>query len=257
MKHYPVLAWPGGKRRLAKKLLPLIQSRPHSCYVEEFTGGGSMFFMREPASVEVINDANCELINLYRVVKHHLEELIRQFKWALASRQLYEWAKETPVEVLTDIQRAARFLYLQKLSFGSKVSSQTFGISPSSPPRFNILRLEEDLSQAHLRLARVWVEHLDWLKCLQRWDREYTLHFMDPPFWQTEGYGVDFPLVEYEKIAEAMRTMKGSAILTINDHPEMRRIFEGFSMETVDISYTIGGGGKGTKQRELIFKTWS
>lgn len=158
MKHYPILAWPGGKRRLAKVLLPMIQSRPHTCYVEEFAGGGSMFFLRQPAEVEVLNDVNVELMNLYRVVKNHLEEFIRQFKFALASRQLFEWHKGTPPEVLTDIQRAARFLYIQKLAFGSKVSSQTFGISPSSPPRFNILRLEEDLSQAHLRLARVWVE---------------------------------------------------------------------------------------------------
>jgi DNA adenine methylase len=216
----------------------MIKSRQHECYVEEFAGGASMFFMRDPAGVEVLNDVNTEVINLYRVVKNHLEEFIRQFKFALSSRQLFEWAKETPTEVLTDIQRAARFLYLQKLSFGGKVSSQTFGISPSSPPRFNILRLEEDLSQAHLRLARVWIEHLDWDVCLKKYDRDYTLHFMDPPYWETEGYGVPFSLEEYAKIAEAMRTMKGSTILTINDHPEMRLIFKGFKFDTVKIDYT-------------------
>ena len=79
---------------------------------------------------------------------------------------------------------------------------------------------------------------------------------MDPPYWETEGYGVPFQLEEYDKIAEAMRTMKGSAILTINDHPEMLKIFKGFKMETVDINYTIGGAGKGAKRRELIFQNW-
>jgi len=256
MKHYPVLAWPGGKRRLAKKLIPLILSRPHTCYVEEFAGGGSMFFLRQPADVEVLNDVNNELINLYRVIKNHLEEFLRQFKSALVSRPLFEWAKGTPPEVLTDIQRAARYLYIQKISFGGKVTGQTFGYSPSSPPRFNLLRLEEDLSQAHLRLSRVWIEHLDWLTCLAKYDRDYTLHFMDPPYWQTEGYGVPFLLEEYTKIADAMRTMKGSAILTINDHPDMREIFGGFDMEMVEIDYTIGGAGKGQKRRELIFKNW-
>ena len=234
----------------------MIQARPHTCYVEEFTGGGSMFFLRQPAEVEVLNDVNIELMNLYRVVKNHLEEFIRQFKFALSSRQLFEWHKGTPPEVLTDIQRAARFLYLQKLSFGSKVSSQTFGISPSSPPRFNILRLEEDLSQAHLRLARVWIENLPWEQCLKRYDRDYTLHFMDPPYYETEGYGVPFELEEYGKIAEAMRTMKGGAILTINDHPVMRKIFGGFKMDTVKIDYTIGGGGKGKGRQELIYRNW-
>jgi len=165
-----------------------------------------MFFLRQPAKVEVLNDISGEVINLYRVVKNFL----RQFKNALASRQIYEWTKETPPEVLTDIQRAARYLYIQKLSFGGKVTGQTFGISPSSPPRFNILRLEEDLSQAHLRLSRVWIEHLNWQTCLRKYDRDHTLHFLDPPYWETEGYGVPFPLEEYHKIAEAMRTMKGS-----------------------------------------------
>lgn len=256
MKHYPILAWPGGKRRLAKVLLPLIKSCPHTCYVEEFAGGGSMFFMREPAQVEVINDANSDLVNLYRVVKHHLEELVKQFKWDLASRELFDLAKQTPPEVLTDIQRAARFMFLQKLAFGSKLTSHTFGTSPSSPPRFNLLRLEEDLSQAHLRLARVWIEHLDWLACLRKWDREYTLHFMDPPYYETEGYGVPFSLEEYAKLAEAMATMKGRALLTINDHSAMREVFKGFAMESVDIDYTIGGGGKGKGRKELIYRNW-
>lgn len=164
--------------------------------------------------------------------------------------------KDTPPHVLTDIQRAARYFYIQKLAFGAKVSSATFGTSPSSPPRLNILRLEEDLSQAHIRLSRAWIEHLDWQKCLTKWDRDYTLHFMDPPYWETEGYGVPFGLEEYEQIADAMRTMKGSAILTINDHPEMVKIFHGFKVEKVKIDYTIGGGGKAKNRQELIYRNW-
>jgi DNA adenine methylase len=224
--------------------------------VEEFAGGASMFFLRQPAAVEVLNDVNGEIINLYRVIKNHLDEFAKQFRFMVSSRQLFELNKATPPHVLTDIQRAARFLYLQKLSFGSKVSSQTFGTSPSSPPRFNILRLEEDLSQAHLRLSRAWIEHLDWDDCLAKWDREYTLHFLDPPYYETEGYGVPFPLEEYEKIAEAMATMKGSAILTINDHLVMRRIFSSFPHDTAKIDYTIGGGGKGKGRQELIYRNW-
>lgn len=79
---------------------------------------------------------------------------------------------------------------------------------------------------------------------------------LDPPYWETEGYGVPFPLNEYERLAEAMRTMKGAAILTINDHPEMCRIFKEFRRTSVPISYTIGGGGKAKKSHELIFENW-
>lgn len=162
--YQPVIPWIGGKRRLAKQILPLFLK--HTCYVEPFAGGAAMFFLKPQSSVEVLNDCNNDLVALYRVLQHHLEEFVRQFKWALVSRQMYEWLKITPDEILTDIQRAARFYYLQKMAFGGKVSGRTFGVAPSSPPRLNLLRIEEDLSMAHLRLARTYIEHLDWQKCI-------------------------------------------------------------------------------------------
>ncbi|BAN95454.1 putative methyltransferase [Plautia stali symbiont] len=103
----PILPWAGGKRRLAKQILPRFPA--HTCYVEPFCGAAALFFMKSPSKVEVINDINGELVNLYRVLKHHLEEFMRQFKWALVSRAMYHWLKITPTETLTDIQRAARF----------------------------------------------------------------------------------------------------------------------------------------------------
>ena len=74
----PIIPWMGGKRRLAKHLLPMFPE--HSCYVELFSGGAALFFMRPtPAKVEVLNDINGQLINLYRVVQHHFDEFVRQF----------------------------------------------------------------------------------------------------------------------------------------------------------------------------------
>lgn len=126
----PIIPWIGGKRRLARHLLPLFPA--HDCYVEPFCGAAALLFLKEPAKTEVINDVNSDLVNLYRVVKHHLEEFVRQFKWALTSRELFGWLKETPPATLTDIQRAARFYYLQRMAFGGKIESQTFGTAPST-----------------------------------------------------------------------------------------------------------------------------
>jgi DNA adenine methylase len=250
----PIIPWIGGKRRLAKTILPMFPS--HDCYVEPFCGAGAIFFLKEPSQAEIINDINSELVNLYRVVQHHLEEFIRQFKWALISRELYKWLQDTPPYVLTDIQRAARFYYLQKLAFGGKVSKQTFGTAATSAPRLNLLRIEEDLSAAHLRLARTCIEHLDWQACIIKYDRPFTLFYLDPPYWQTEGYGVPFPLDEYQTMAEMMRSIQGKAILSINDHPDIRAIFSGFEMDTVKINYTVGGGEKRVEASELIVRSW-
>lgn len=90
----PIIPWIGGKRRLAEHLIPRFPR--HTCYVEVFAGGAALYFLKNPSKVEVINDVNGELVNLYRVVKTHLEEFVRQFKWALSSREVFQWLQTTP-----------------------------------------------------------------------------------------------------------------------------------------------------------------
>lgn len=254
MSALPIIPWIGGKRRLAKHILP--QFLAHECYVEPFCGAAALFFLKDHTHVEVLNDINGELVNLYRVVKHHLEELTRQFKWSLTSREMYEWLQITPIETLTDIQRAARFYYLQKMAFGGKVNKQTFGTATTSPPRLNLLRLEEDLSQAHLRLSRTYIENLNWQDCIHKYDREHTLFYCDPPYWGTEGYGVEFGLEQYDQMAELAKSIKGRMIISVNDIPEMRRAFDGLAMETVKINYTVGGLKSRGERGELVVKNW-
>jgi len=253
MNPQPIIPWLGGKRRLADTLLTRFPT--HTCYVEVFAGGAALYFLRHPAEVEVINDVNGDLVNLYRVVKHHLEEFIRQFKWALSSREMFKWLQLTVPATLTDIQRAARFFYLQHNAFGGRVESQTWGTATTAPP-VNLLRIEENLSAAHLRLTSAYIEQLDWAACIQRYDRAHTFFYLDPPYWETEGYGVPFPLEQYELMASTLRSIKGKALVSLNDHPDIRAAFAGFQMENVDISYTVAGGGKSADRRELIIYSW-
>lgn len=243
----------GGKRRLADLLIPRFP--PHKCYVEVFAGGAAIYFLRPPAEVEVINDVNGDLISLYRVVKAHPEEFMRQFKWALSSREMFKWTQATPPETLTDVQRAARFYYLQHHCFGGKVEGQTWGTATTAPP-VNLLRIEEQLSAAHLRLASTYIERLDWRECVERYDRPHSFFYLDPPYWETAGYGVPFPFEQYELMAEVMRNLKGKAMLSINDHPDIRRAFAGLHMETLEINYTVGGGKNQAPRRELVIWSW-
>lgn len=252
----PIIPWPGGKRRLLPHLLPLLSEIPHTCYVEAFAGGAAVLFGRPvPAKVEVLNDIDQDLVRLYRVVASHLEEFCRQFRWALASRTMFEWAKLQHPETLTDIQRGARYYFLQRQCFGARVTSRSFGVSTTGGPRINLLRIEEDLSEAHLRLARVIIECLPWDECIRRYDSPTTLFLFDPPYWQTAGYGTPFGWEQYEALAEAMTGLRGKAILTINDHPDVRRLFGSFPSRAVPIRYTVGGG-KGVERRERVYRTW-
>lgn len=248
----PFIPWMGGKSRLADQILPMFPE--HTCYVETFAGAGALFFKKQPSKVEVLNDLNGELVNLYRVIQNHLEEFMRQFKWALSSRQIFEWEKAKKPETLTDIQRAARFYYLQKLAFGAKVDGQSYGTAATTPPRLNLLRIEEDLSQAHLRLARTNIENLSWAECIRRYDRQATLFYLDPPYYDTAGYGIEFGLDQYERMAELARSIKGKMVISVNDHTAMRRVFKGLKIKTVPITYTVGGTRGRTPKKELIIR---
>lgn len=251
----PMVQWVGGKRRLAPLILPVFPD--HSCYVEPFCGAAALFFLKAPVKVEVLNDINGDLVTLYRVVQHHLEEFVRHFKWALTSREIYKWLQITPPDTLTDIQRAARFFYLQKNGFGGKVQGQTFGTATTSPGRLNLLRLEEQLSAVHLRLHQVFIERLEWSACVARYDRPHSLFYLDPPYWGTEGYGVAFGLEQYDLMAELMGSMKGKAVVSVNDIPEMRKAFKGHSMKRVSISYSVGASGRGREPKgELIISNF-
>ncbi|WP_300436057.1 DNA adenine methylase [Zoogloea sp.] len=252
----PIIPWLGGKRRLADRLIPLFPA--HECYVEVFCGGGALYFLRPmPATVEVINDINGELINLYRVVQHHLEEFMRQFKYALSSRQVFKWLQITRPETLTDIQRAARFFYLQHHAFGGKVDGQNFGTATTAPP-VNLLRIEENLSAAHLRLAGgTIIENSSWQDCVKRYDRPHTFFYMDPPYWQTEGYGVPFEWAQYEALADTMRSCKGKVMLSINDHPDIRSCFAGLVFHDLAIKYSVASShGQVAESRELVITNY-
>lgn len=255
MEASPIIPWLGGKRRIADLIIPLFPK--HDCYVELFCGGAALYFLRQvPAKTEVLNDVNGDLINLYRVVQHHMEEFVRQFKWAISSRQIFKWHQMTRVETLTDIQRAARFYYLQQHAFGGKVQGQSFGTATTGSP-INLCRIEENLSAAHLRLAGTYVENLSWLECLKKYDRQHTFFYADPPYWQTEGYGVPFEWEQYELLAEAMRTCKGKMMISINDHPDIRACFAEFHMEELGIKYSVANThGAPETSKELVIMNW-
>ena len=179
---------------------------------------------------------------------------MRQFKWSLCSRNLFKWFQDAPPETLTDIQRAARFYYLQRHAFGGKIESQSWGTRTTHPP-VNLLSIEESLSAAHLRLSNSYIENMDWHECMTRYDREHTFFYLDPPYLETGGYGVTFGIDEYQKMADKLKTIKGKAIVSLNDHPEIRRIFADFEMDVVPIKYTINDANF-VDRNELIIYNW-
>ncbi|MDH5560592.1 MAG: DNA adenine methylase [Deltaproteobacteria bacterium] len=248
------LSWLGGKSQLAPKISEHLKSINHTCYCEPFMGGAHVFFRKEPAKAEVLNDINRDLTTLFRVLQHHPDEFMRHFKWAISSRDEFERLNKQNPDSLTDIQRASRFYYLQKLCFGGKAFERSFGTSTTNAPRLNLFRIEEELSQVHLRLARVQIENLPWQKIITRYDREHTLFYIDPPYFNCEAYyGKNiFERSEYREMASILKVIKGNFILSLNDHEEIRKTFDGFHIQKVSVPYTLSSKGPPKKAPELL-----
>lgn len=249
------LAWLGGKSRLADQIIDRIP--PHTAYCEVFAGAAWVLFKKPESKVEIINDINGELVTLYRCVKHHLPALVEQFRWMLIAREEFDRFMKTPADTLTDIQRSARFYYLSKSAFGARVRSPTFGIAATGAPRLNLLRMEEDLSEAHLRLSRVFIESKPYQQVIERFDKAGTFFYIDPPYWGCENdYGKDlFTRADFTNLAEMLGKVKGKFILSLNDNPQVRELFGAFNLEKVKTRYSVNAT-KGRQVGELLISNF-
>src|SRR5436190_17281445 len=152
------LPYIGGKNRLATKIIALLPE--HTTYVEPFAGGAQVLFHKEPSKVEVLNDLNGEIVNFFRVCQWHHEELLRYIKYCHMSRKLFSVLAASNPDTLTDVQRAGRFFYLQKNSFGGLVVKQNYHYTVIHSPNYNPARITAIIEKAHERLLRVQIECL-------------------------------------------------------------------------------------------------
>lgn len=251
----PVAPYIGGKKSLAKRVASRIADVPHRTYAEVFVGMGGVFFRREqqPKS-EVINDWSEDVSTFFRILQHHYVAFLDMLKWQVTSRAGFERLMASDPAGMTDLQRAARFLYLHRTAFGGKVRGRSFGVSVGSAARFDVTKLAPLLEAVHERLSGVVIERMAWADFIGRYDRDNTLFYLDPPYYGCErDYGVGmFERAEFERMADILRGVRGKFILSLNDHPEVRRLFDGFDIEEASVRYTVGGMSNSVVAGEVI-----
>ena len=230
------LSYIGGKNRLATKIISLLPE--HITYVEPFAGGAQVLFHKPPSNVEVLNDLDFDIVNFFRVCQWHYEELVRYLRYCLASRKLHELHLQTDPSTLTDIQRAGRFFYLQKNSFGGLIVKQKFHYGVTHPTNYNLERIPEIIERTHERLMKVQIESLPYQDILARYDRETTVFYLDPPYWERKLYKFNFSISDFQELKEQLPMIKGKFILSLDDRPEVRELFKEFRIEAVDLAYT-------------------
>lgn len=166
-------------------------------------------------------------------------------RFQISSRQAFHRLVKTDPETLTDLERAARFFYLQRTAFGGKSTGASFGVSVGRPGRFDITRLSPLLDDLHDRLSGVTIECLPYGDFIKRYDRSETLFYLDPPYWGNENdYGKGlFNRDDFAIMADQLCKLSGRFIISLNDRSEVREMFKRFDIEAVKTTYTIGSKG--------------
>lgn len=250
----PVAAYIGGKRNLARRLVEIIEATPHDRYAEAFVGMGGVFLRRTSRPrFEVINDWSADVANLFRILREHYPQFMEVLRFQITTRHEFDRLTRVDPETLTDLQRAARFLYLQRMAFGGRVAEQHFGMD-TRRARFNLSQVEPMLEDLHARLSGVVIERLPFDRFIARYDSPATLTFCDPPYWGCEDdYGqAMFSPSDHERLRDRLAAVQGRFILTINDVPQIRDLYASarFSIEPVGVTYSISCAP--TAARELI-----
>lgn len=224
------IKWVGGKSRLRKHIIHLLPE--HTCYVEPFAGAAWVLFGKSPSDVEILNDKEQELVNFFRVVKEQPEELIASFEWELVSRSEFERLAGLEPTQLTDVQRAHRFYYLIMAGWGGELHYPRFQTSITDGGHGNRLfgalkTLRKRLEPVHKRLSTVIIENLDWQDCVDRYDRQGTVMYIDPPY---PGNGCNYShnmrdWDAHKLLAERLSCTQCKWILSSYDKSEIRDLF--------------------------------
>lgn len=231
----------GGKSRSAKWIVSHFPER-RTCYVEPFCGVCHVLFNKSvlPKESEVINDADGDLINLFRVFRYHPDYLWQEMHYLLHSREEFYRAREW--HGVTDIQRAASFLMLIRNSFGGNMcKTPSFGycIVHNYGNGLPLLKIKNIITAFRERLDKVVVENLDFADVISRYDSPDTLFYCDPPYINTHQYRLRFTMDDHRRLADRLSQIKGMALLSINDCAEARELYNGWDIKTKEVRYSV------------------
>jgi DNA adenine methylase len=258
-----IISWVGGKKALRDLIYQKIP-KEFGRYIEVFGGGGWVLFGRTPdTAMEVYNDFNSDLANLFRCVRDQpmaflkelgflplngrdeffvLRKFLEQEEFTDAfMRQELELAQRelTPVQFeeiraillekaqLYDIRRAAAFFKVIRYSYGSGCTS--YGCQP-----FDIRKTFDLIWQGSRRLRDTVIENKDFEELIKQYDRENAFIYCDPPYYLTEGhYAVEFRREDHFRLRDTLKGCQGKFLVSYNDCEFIRELYQDFRIEAV------------------------
>jgi DNA adenine methylase len=247
------LSYIGGKNRIAKLIISQIP--PHKTYVEPFAGGAQVFFQKEPSDVEILNDLSDDIVTFFRVCQNHAPELVRYVQYMIAARRSFYLFQKTDPATLTDVQRAARFFFLQKVDYGGLVAHRNFALQVVQSTHWSPNRIPSLIDNTARRLQNAQIEALPYQQIIRKCDRESTFFYLDPPYYGKKLYQFNFEEKDFQELAGLLAGLKGKFILSLNDVPEVRDIFCEFRMQPIQLAYSAQQK-VGRRYSELVIRNF-
>lgn len=246
------ISWVGGKKLLRKYIINEFPE-DYKRYVEVFGGAGWVLFgLEHIGKTEIYNDKDSDLVNLFRCMKYHCNELQRGLSLLLNSReQFYCFKDQMSCSGFTDIQRAARFYILIKHSFGSKI--ETFSSNKAS----NMGQWIGTFPMISERLARVIIENKDYNDIITSYDKEDTMFYLDPPYYGAEDiYKKRFSQSDHINLHDMLLNINGKFILSYNDNAHIRELYSGFNIIEIERQNNLSSNENNKRYKELIIKNF-
>jgi len=232
------IGYVGGKFYLKEKIYSILPN--HTIFVEVFGGAANVLLNKPPSKVEVYNDLNKNLANLFYVLSFHYHEFYEKAKFLVYSREIFNVIKKeflnTKIQSIPDVDRAVKMFYLYNTSFSGKGCSFGYGLTISKAASFN--RKIKKLEYVNERLKNVTIESLDFEEVIKKYDTEDTLFFLDPPYFDKEFYystkDLSFKYEDHLRLLQLVKNIKGKFILTTYENELYSKELKGFNLITFD-----------------------
>ena len=236
-----IIPYYGGKYTLSKVLVPFIPQ--HERYFEVFSGGLSMFFRKEKANWNVLNDIDNNIVNLYMCVLHKHDELVNNLFWIPKSRKLFldykgEIKKTKEIEIPDPLQ-AAKYFYCIRLSF-NKLIHTPFSMSKDMKRDW-----DKEIKYSRKFLGGSTIENLDFETLFDKYTpKENDFWYLDPPYFIATEKGTyymnNFTLEDHTRLRNCVDTIdknKGKFMVSYDYKPEVKELYKNYNIKTLKLKY--------------------
>ena len=262
----PILKWAGGKTQLLNDLIPLIPNYTGK-YIEPFVGGGALFFALQPKNA-VIADSNPELINTYKQIAKHVDQVIEKLrKFKNDEKEFYQVRSLNPKN-LSPIEAAARFIYLNKTCFNGlyRVNRKGEFNVPFGHYKNPKIVDTEALIAASTLLKNTTIVCADYKEVLNKYVQPNDFVFLDPPYFPVGKYSdfkrytkEQFYEEDHRELAEEYKKLtqnKVYSILTNSNTPLVHELYDDFNMRVLSTKRHISSKSSTRKGEDAIITNY-